>query len=75
MSYTSLRLGLYTPIKDLLSGKDSANPSPLIKFLSGALSGAIAASAGNPFDVLKTRMMANEGKKNLSMGYFASELY
>lgn len=60
MSYTSLRLGLYSPVKDLLAGPGNDNPSPIIKFLSGATSGAIAASAGNPFDVLKTRMMANE---------------
>jgi hypothetical protein len=60
MSYTSLRLGLYSPIKDVLAGKDNNNPSALVKFMSGAMSGAIAASAGNPFDVLKTRMMASE---------------
>lgn len=66
MSYTSLRLGLYTPVKDLLAGKDNNNPSAFIKFMSGATSGAIAASAGNPFDVMKTRMMAHEG--GLSFG-------
>lgn len=60
MSYTSLRLGLYSPIKDLLAGKDNKNPSAFVKFMSGACSGALAASAGNPFDVLKTRMMASE---------------
>lgn len=63
MSYTSLRLGLYSPIKDALAGENKNNPSGVVKFVSGACSGAIAASAGNPFDVLKTRMMAAEGKK------------
>lgn len=65
MSYTSLRLGLYSPVKDMLT-KKGESPSATIKFLSGAISGAIAATAGNPFDVLKTRMMASE-KKGLPM--------
>lgn len=40
LSYTSLRLGLYTPIKDLITGKDKT-PGPIGKFMAGALSGAI----------------------------------
>jgi len=75
MSYTSLRLGLYSPVKDILAGKDNKNPSGTLKFVAGAISGAIAASAGNPFDVLKTRMMATEGKKGLPMSHFAGELW
>jgi len=30
---------------------------------------------GNPFDVLKTRMMAFEGVENRGIGYFAKDLY
>ena len=73
MSYTSLRLGLYSPVKDLYAGKGN-EPTAFVKFAAGATSGAIAASAGNPFDVLKTRMMASE-IKGLPMSKFASELY
>jgi len=72
-SYTSLRLGLYEPMKGLV-GADKKDAGFLSKFLAGALAGAIGSTAGNPFDVLKTRMMANSGE-NLGVGHFASEVY
>merc|ERR1712086_458651 len=56
-SYTSLRLGLYEPVK-LLVGASNPGAGFLRKFLAGALAGAIGSCAGNPFDVLKTKMMA-----------------
>jgi hypothetical protein len=59
-SYTSLRLGLYSPIKSALGVKKDS--SFFMKFLSGSLAGAIGSLAGNPFDVLKTKMMAKEGE-------------
>jgi hypothetical protein len=46
----------------------------LKKFLAGALSGGIGSLAGNPFDVMKTRMMANEGAAKGIMHY-GSEVY
>lgn len=58
-SYTSLRLGLYEPMKDLFGAGDK-NAAFWRKFMAGAAAGAIGSIAGNPFDVLKTRMMANE---------------
>jgi len=30
---------------------------------------------GNPFDVLKTRMMANETAENKGVGHFVKEVY
>lgn len=63
-SYTSLRLGLYTPIKSMLNVTDS---SPfLLKFISGSIAGAIGSFAGNPFDILKTRLMAVENIKGVA---------
>lgn len=63
-SYTSLRLGLYEPIKILVGA--TAGAGFFRKFLAGALAGAIGSCAGNPFDVLKTKMMADkEGNKGL----------
>jgi hypothetical protein len=59
-SYTSLRLGLYAPIKHAMGVK--SNSSFFMKFAAGSLAGAIGSSVGNPFDVLKTRMMTAEGK-------------
>jgi hypothetical protein len=41
-----------------------------MKFTSGAIAGGIGSLAGNPFDVLKTRMMANEGA-NLGLFHYA----
>lgn len=44
------------------------------KFLAGALAGAVGSIAGNPFDVLKTRMMAYEGSDSPSLGFFAKDV-
>jgi len=72
-SYTSLRLGLYAPIKKAMNIKKDS--SFFLKFTAGSLAGAIGSTAGNPFDVLKTRMMATEGLKTPSIGTAASALY
>ncbi|KAJ1457806.1 mitochondrial carrier domain-containing protein [Pelagophyceae sp. CCMP2097] len=71
-SYTSLRLGLYDPCKELLGAKDK-NAHFLKKFAAGCLAGAIGSTVGNPFDVLKTRMMAS--KTDTSFVGEASALY
>ena len=73
-SYTSLRLGLYEPMKSVV-GADKKGAGFLSKFLAGALAGGIGSIAGNQFDVLKTRMMAYEGAENRGVGYFAGEVY
>ena len=72
-SYTSLRIGLYEPMKGL-TGADQPGAGIMSKFLAGALAGGIGSCFGNPFDVLKTRMMANEGADR-SVGSFAKEVY
>jgi len=63
-SYTSLRLGLYAPIKEILGAKDPNSPFYL-KFSAASLSGALGSLVGNPFDVLKTSLMANEGQASI----------
>ena len=73
-SYTSLRLGLYEPCKQL-TGADVKGSGKLRSFLAGALAGGIGSIVGNPFDVLKTKMMAYEGKENRGVGYFAKEVH
>jgi len=72
-SYTSLRLGLYEPMKGLV-GADKKDAGILSKFLAGALAGGIGSVAGNPFDVLKTRMMASEGSANHGLSHFFHEV-
>lgn len=72
-SYTSLRLGLYGPLKHAFGVNKDSNF--VMKFGVGSLAGAIGSTAGNPFDVLKTRMMTSEGKAQPSLGSAARELY
>jgi hypothetical protein len=60
-SYTSIKLGAYGPIKDLLVGDRKEVPFAL-KFASGSASGAIGTLFGNPFDVMKTMQMAGDSK-------------
>lgn len=63
-SYTSIRLGLYAPIKDAMGcTKDSGF---LMKFTAASAAGGLGSIIGNPFDVLKTSLMANEGKASLT---------
>merc|ERR1740130_1891673 len=73
-SYTSLRLGLYEPMKVLFGAKDASAPF-YKKFLAGSAAGAIGSLAGNPFDVLKTRMMTSAGKEVPSITKTANELF
>jgi len=60
-TYTSLKLGLYGPIKTSFGAKDNDAPF-VLKFAAGSVAGIIGAVAGNPFDVLKTLMIADKEK-------------
>ena len=62
-SYTSLRLGLYEPVKVLFGANDPTTTTFAKKFAAGSAAGAIGSLAGNPFDVLKTKMMAAAGSE------------
>jgi hypothetical protein len=62
-SYTSLRLGLYEPVKVAFGANDPATTTFTKKFAAGSAAGAIGSLAGNPFDVLKTRMMTEAGSE------------
>ena len=74
-SYTSLRLGLYEPVKVAFGANDPETTTFLKKFLAGSAAGAIGSLAGNPFDVLKTKMMTSSGKEVPSITKTASDLY
>lgn len=60
-SYTSLRLGLYEPCKVAFGCTSPETTTFVKKFCAGSAAGALGSLAGNPFDVLKTKMMAAEG--------------
>ena len=51
----------------------NANSGFLRKFIAGSLAGAIGSFAGNPFDVLKTRMMSNRDEDK-PMSFYANEI-
>jgi len=72
-SYTSLRIGLYEPAKKW-TGADQKGAGFAQKFAAGAIAGTIGSTAGNPFDVLKTRMMANESAENKSVFHYIREI-
>jgi hypothetical protein len=72
-SYTSIRLGLYEPAKGWV-GADKPDAGVFRKFAAGAIAGGIGSVVGNPFDVLKTRMMAYEGSEARGFSYFFSDV-
>ena len=61
-SYTSVKLGMYGPIREAL-GASGSNAPFLLKFVAGATSGSAGSLIGNPFDVMKTMMMSNASEK------------
>lgn len=54
-SYSTLRIGLYEPIKRQIGGEDG---KVWKKFISAGVAGAIASAIANPADVIKTRSQA-----------------
>jgi len=64
-SYTSLRLGLYEPCKVAFGCTTPESTTFLKKFAAGSAAGALGSLAGNPFDVLKTKMMTAEGTPSI----------
>lgn len=55
-----LRVGMYIPIRDVITGplKPGENPSLLQKIAAGMCSGALGIAVANPTDVVKIRMQA-----------------
>jgi Mitochondrial carrier protein len=74
-SYTSLRLGLYEPVKIAFGANDPVTGTFIKKFLAGSAAGAIGSVAGNPFDVIKTKMMTAGGRETPSMVVTAKDLF
>eukprot|EP00562_Extubocellulus_spinifer_P029665 CAMPEP_0178710980 /NCGR_PEP_ID=MMETSP0699-20121125/18082_1 /TAXON_ID=265572 /ORGANISM="Extubocellulus spinifer, Strain CCMP396" /LENGTH=231 /DNA_ID=CAMNT_0020359589 /DNA_START=205 /DNA_END=901 /DNA_ORIENTATION=+ len=73
-SYTSLRLGLYEPCKVAFGCTTPETTTFVKKFAAGSAAGALGSLAGNPFDVLKTKMMASEAAGTPSIVGTAKEL-
>jgi hypothetical protein len=73
-SYTGIRIGLYEPAKGW-TGADKPDAGIFSKFMAGAIAGGLGSCVGNPFDVLKTRMMAYEGAESHGVKYFANQIH
>lgn len=58
--YSTLRLGLYEPFKNILGATDRRNTSFHIKFFAAGMSGVVGSTIANPTDLLKIRMQAME---------------
>ena len=72
-TYSALRLGLYEPIK-MIIGANSPGAGFLRKFLAGALAGSIGCTAGNPFDILKTKMISDKDSEGKGIAEYANEI-
>jgi len=73
--YTNLRVGMYRPILDKLSGghaKEDTNVG--LRFVAGATSGAIGQFIANPTDLLKVKMQTG-GYKDLKYGEAIRGIY
>ncbi|CAH3126558.1 unnamed protein product [Pocillopora meandrina] len=57
-SYSTLRLGLYEPLKEWFGATDPAHTPLWKKVCSGAIAGAIGSAIACPTDVVKIRLMA-----------------
>lgn len=57
--YSTLRLGLYEPIKRVTGVKKDSGF--IYKFFAGSLSGLVGSAIANPADLLKIRMQAHKG--------------
>lgn len=69
--YSTLRLGLYEPIKRITGVKKDSNI--VYKFMSGSAAGLVASALANPFDLLKIRMQAQV--EPLPLSYHVKDIY
>lgn len=72
LSYTSVKLGAYTPVRNAI-GAGSPDSPFYLKFLAGALTGGVGSAIGNPFDVCKTLAQTSTG--GASLGTLVGNLY
>lgn len=59
MSYSSIRLGLYEPTKELLGGSDRHNTPLWMKVSAGAITGSVGSYLTTPIDLAKVRLQAD----------------
>jgi len=72
LSYTSVKLGAYAPVRDAIGAGEPDSPFYL-KFVAGAITGGVGSIFGNPFDVMKTLAQTNRGSE--SLGALVTNMY
>ncbi|KAL0485617.1 mitochondrial substrate carrier family protein [Acrasis kona] len=58
MTYSSVRMGMYDPVKALFTKSTEGDPGLFIKIMSGGIAGAVGSFVANPADLVKIRQMA-----------------
>jgi len=59
LSYSSIRFGLFVPVKQLLGAEDDATTPFWKKLVAGGTVGALGSGLASPADLLKARMQAS----------------
>ena len=60
-TYSTVRMGLYEPFKNLLRTQSDKQDSLFKKIIAGGLSGAFGAAFATPTDLIKIRLQAHSG--------------
>ena len=75
-TYSSLRLGLYEPIKLIIGGGTAPDKTPgWHKFAAGALSGIFGQALANPTDLIKTKMQASAPGVSKPVSWYIIDVY
>ena len=62
-SYSTIRIGAYEPMKELLGAHNPARTPLWKKIVAGASSGAIGSAMASPTDLVKIRLQADGNLK------------
>jgi solute carrier family 25 (mitochondrial uncoupling protein), member 8/9 len=65
MIFAGLRIGLYVPIRDMITGplEEGQFPSLMQKIATAMISGTLAITVANPTDLVKVKMQAQGAGK------------
>lgn len=78
LSFSGLRFGLYSPIKQLscdIAGVENTGSAPfIVKFISGFTTGTIGSIIANPCDLVKIRLQAEAGRVDPHSGNYSTGL-
>ena len=71
--YSGVRTGMYPTVRSVVSsGRAAEDVSMVQKIVAGAICGGVGAGLGNPFDVVRVRMIADGGVIDRSTGKLAT---